>query len=74
MHGRSDSTGGWELRGCQQALLGPTPCLIFGRTECWSIGFVPQKSEVHISILHTWFLEGTIASTKTKVIGAVYIG
>jgi len=46
------------------------PCLLFGRTECWSSDFVPRESEIPISISHPWFLEGTIASAKTMVIGA----
>ena len=50
-----------------------SPRLIVGRTGCWSVDFVPEESEVPVSILHPRFLEGTVVSAKTTATGADHV-
>ena len=59
--------------GAWRALLGPAPCLVFGRTECWRVDFVWGESEVPISIVHPWFLEEMVVSADSTAVGAVHV-
>lgn len=59
--------------GAWRALLGPAPCLVFGRTECGRVDFVWGESEVPISIVHPWFLEGMVVSADSAAVGAVHV-
>lgn len=70
----SDSAGGWEPRECGCTLPGPAPCLLLGSIEYWSIEFIPREPEGHVSLLHPWFLEGTVASALTTMNRAVLLG
>ena len=64
---------GGSCMGAWRALLGPAPCLVFGRTECWRVDFVQGESEVPISIVLPWCLEGMVVSADSTAVGAVHV-